>query len=102
MDRSDLIVATARTLGFPLERGDFCLRTDSQTLLWELMRAGLGIGFGQAQLVRETLGMRAILPQMAIPPMEVWLTTHRELFTSGRIRAIYDALAKSLVSFIGP
>jgi len=100
-DRSDLIIQAARILGFDLMRDDFVMRTDNQTLCWELMKAGLGIGFAQARLVRETPGMRAILPQIAIPPMEVWLTTHRELFTSRRIRAIYDRLAEGLAAYIG-
>jgi DNA-binding transcriptional LysR family regulator len=100
-DRSDLLVRTARNMGYDLKRDHFRLRTDSQTHMWELVRAGLGIGFGQAQLVRDTPGMRALLPGMTIPPLEVWLTSHRELFTSHRIRAIYDALADGLMDYIG-
>ena len=42
-----------------------------------------------------------ILPMLRPPPLEVWLTTHRELFTSRRIRAIYDRLAEGLLSYLG-
>ena len=45
--------------------------------------------------------MRAILPMLRLPPLEVWLTTHRELFTSRRIRAIYDRLDEGLLSYLG-
>jgi DNA-binding transcriptional LysR family regulator len=100
MDRSDLIITAARQLGFPLKRSDFALRTDSQTGAWELLKAGLGIGFGQLGLVNDTPGMRALLPMLAIPPLEVWLTTHRELFLSPRIRVIYDRLATGLAGYI--
>jgi len=100
-DRSDLIIRTARDFGIDFKRDDFRLRSDSQTHCWELTRAGLGISFGQGPLVAETAGMRALLPQMRISPLEVWLTSHRELFTSHRIRAIYDALADGLTSYIG-
>lgn len=99
-DRSDLITAHARSLGMSLRREDFILRTDDQPLMWELLKAGLGIGFGQANLIAETNGMVALPIDLAIPPLPVWLTTHRELFTSHRIRAIYDALAEGLVSYI--
>lgn len=99
-DRSDLITAHARSLGMSLRREDFILRTDDQPLMWELLKAGLGIGFGQANLIAETDGMVALPFDLAIPPLPVWLTTHRELFTSHRIRAIYDALAEGLVSYI--
>ncbi len=100
LDRSDAIIAHGGKIGFAIKREDFLLRTDNQTTIFELMRAGLGIGFGQKQLIENTPGMRALLPQMSIPPLEVWLTTHRELFTSVRIRAIYDALADGLVGYI--
>jgi DNA-binding transcriptional LysR family regulator len=99
-DRSDLIIAGARQMGFELSRDDFRLRTDSQTEMWELMRAGLGIGFAQQGLVQREPGMRTLLPQLRPLDLEVWLTTHRELFTSRRIRAIYDRLATALVDYL--
>ena len=100
MDRSDLILTAAKLIGFDLKRNDFALRTDSQTGAWELLRAGLGIGFAQLGLVEDTPGMRVLLPTLRIPPLEVWLTTHRELFLSPRIRAIYDRLAAGLAAYI--
>jgi len=99
-DRSDLIITTARSFGVTLGRDDFCLRTDSQTLGWELIRAGLGIGFAQSFLIRNTPGMVALDLGETIQPLEIWLTTHKELFTSQRIRAIYDALAEAMMVYI--
>jgi len=99
-DRSDLLINAAKALGFPLVRSNFVLRTDSQTGAWELMKAGLGVGFAQLGMVRETHGMRELLPMIQPPALEVWLTTHRELFLSPRIRAIYDRLAASLTTYI--
>lgn len=99
-DRFDGIIAHARSLGVPLTRDSFVLRSDDQTHLWELIKAGLGIGFGQANLVRRTPGLVILPIELGIPPLPVWLTTHRELFTSHRIRAIYDALAEGLSSYI--
>lgn len=99
-DRSDLIISTARGMGVELRRADFVVRTDSQTAMWELMKAGLGIGFAQRGLVRDAPGMRVVLPDFAVPPLEVWLTTHRELFTSRRIRAIYDRLGEGLTHYL--
>ena len=100
LDRADTMLLAAKALGFELKRADFVLRTDSQTLGWEMLKAGLGIGFGQRGLVQETPGMREILPMIRPLSMDVWLTTHRELFLSSRIRAIYDALAESLTEYI--
>ena len=100
LDRSDMIIVGARAMGLAVKREDFVLRTDSQTLGWQLLIAGLGIGFAQENLVKHTPGMQAILPEIRIPPLEIWLTTHRELFTSRRIRAIYDALSEALATHL--
>ena len=100
LDRSDLIIAHAQKLGLPLRRDQFVLRTDDQANQWELMRMGLGIGFAQRNLLRATPGMVELPIDLSIPPLQVWLTTHRELFTSHRIRAIYDALAEGLSAYI--
>ena len=99
-DRSDLLVSTAKAMGYDLARDDFSVRTDSQTAAWELIKAGLGIGFAQRGLVRDTPGLRELLPMITPPPLEVWLTTHRELFLSPRIRAIYDLLAAGLTDYV--
>lgn len=99
-DRSDLILLHARKLGYDLSRDHFVLRSDDQPHLWELLKAGLGIGFGQENLARLTPGLVVLPIDLAIPPLPIWLTTHRELFTSHRIRAIYDAVADGLAAYI--
>lgn len=99
-DRSDLLIAGARMMGYDLKRSDFMTRTDSQTNNWELVKAGLGIGFAQQGLVEATPGMVRLLAGFNPPPLEVWLTTHRELFTSRRIRAIYDRLGDGLTRYL--
>jgi len=101
LDRSDLIIAAAKGLGIDFKREDFIVRTDSQTAMWEMMKAGVGIGFAQESLIRLAPGMMVILPEQRLPPLEMWLTTHRELFTSRRIRVIYDELATHLTTYLG-
>jgi len=100
-DRDDQLLRGAKALGYDLKRADFALRTDSQTAIWELLKAGLGLGFSQLGMVRDTPGMRELLPMLKIPPLEVWLATHRELFLSPRIRAIYGRLAAGLADYTG-
>lgn len=98
-DRSDLIITHARSLGYDISRNDFQIRSDSQTVIWEMVKAGLGLGFAQTVLVKATPGIVPLLPDFEIPPLQVWLTTHRELFTSHRIRAIYDRLGELLTAY---
>ncbi len=92
-DRSELMSNVAKQLGFDLNRGHFSLRTDSQTAIWEMVKAGWGIGFAQNFLIEQTPDMVKLLPDLQLPPLEIWLTTHKELFTSAKIRVIYDLLA---------
>ncbi len=99
LDRSDVIIAAARTLGFTLDRTNFLVRTDSQTVGWELIKAGLGVGFAQQQLIEGAPGVIALLPEIVFP-LEIWLTTHRELLTSRRIRVVYDALAQHFSAYL--
>lgn len=99
-DRSDLLLSVARGMGFELSRASIIARTDSQTAMWELLKAGVGVGFAQQGLVLETAGMLPLLPDLRPPPLEIWLTTHRELFTSRRIRVIYDRLAAGLTAYL--
>lgn len=95
-DRSQLLTNIAQQLGFDLKRSNFSLRTDSQTTIWEMVKAGWGIGFAQNTLIDQTQGMMGLLPELKLPPLEIWLTTHKELFTSAKIRVIYDLLGDLL------
>lgn len=99
-DRSDVLIAVARQLGHSLRREDFAFRCDSQSAVWELLRAGLGIGFAQRPIIGRTPGMKAIALPLAIPPLEIWLTSHRELQTARRIRVVYDRLGTLLTDWL--
>lgn len=99
LDRQDDIIRVAKMIGFSLQRDDFKLRTDSQTLIWELVKQGLGISFAQKSLIEQTDGMVHIVPDLKIPPMEMWLVAHREVHKAKRIRVIYDLLAEELSAY---
>ena len=99
LDRQDDIIRVAKMIGFSLQRDDFKLRTDSQTLIWELVKQGLGISFVQKSLIEQTDGMVHIVPELKIPPMEMWLVAHREVHKAKRIRVIYDLLAEELSAY---
>ena len=38
----------------------------------------------------------AVLPTLKIPALPIWLTVHREIRTSRRIRAVYDFLSHAI------
>lgn len=98
-DKNDLLVKGAQKMGFDLNQKDFWIRTDSQTMIWECTKAGLGIGFAQDCLIARTPNMERLLPQLHIPPLPVWLTTHKQLHTNNHIRVIFDELSERLSDY---
>jgi DNA-binding transcriptional LysR family regulator len=92
-DRDDAIEQGFQALGFRVGQLRYGLRTDDLNARWAGVQAGLGIGFVNRFLVRNNAGVQALLPQLVLPSFPLWLTVHRELRTSARIRAVYDFLA---------
>lgn len=75
-------------------------RTDSGLVLWELVRAGLGIGIMSDDTGRTTPDVDLILPNEPVFAFPIWLVTHRELHSSRRIRTVFDHLADALTAHI--
>ena len=95
-DQDDLIIRSFHAAGQPIERDAFGIRSDDHLMLWEALRAGLGIGFAARWLGDRDPLLQRILPELTIPPLPVWLTVHREIRSSARIRAVYDFLAQAI------
>ena len=74
----------------------FPVRCDDQTVYWELVRAGCGIGFGQSMVARKDPGMVEIDLGIPIPPLPVWLAAHEGLRHTPRVRKVWDMLAEAL------
>lgn len=62
---------------------------------WELARHGLGILPMDDELAAHYPDMEVVVPELVIN-FPLWLTTHRELHTSRRIRLVFDHLAEHL------
>jgi len=96
-DRDETILRGFASFGFPVTPQAFALRTDDLIAYWEAVRAGLGIGFVADFVARSDPGVVSLpLPTLKIPPMPMWLTVHREIRTSRRIRAVYDFLTQAV------
>jgi DNA-binding transcriptional LysR family regulator len=95
-DKDEAILRGFAAWGFPVGREAFAFRTDDLIAYWEAVRAGLGIGFVADYLARTDSQLVPILPMIKIPPLPIWLTVHREIRTSRRIRAVYDFLAAAV------
>ncbi|MDE4303846.1 LysR family transcriptional regulator [Phaeobacter gallaeciensis] len=81
-------------LGFPLTKRNFRYETQSGLVAWELVKRGFGIAPMSDRIARQTPEVERLLPQMEPIRFPVWLTTHRELHTSRKIRLVFDLLAE--------
>ena len=82
--------------GLQLTEDNFRIATGSHLVHWQMVRAGVGIG-----VVPESVGdadprMRRVLPDLEPIVFPMWLTTHRELNTSRRVRMVFDVMAEEL------
>jgi len=95
-DRNDEILKGFTAMGFGVTRENFAFRTDDLIVVWQAVRAGLGIGFVSEHLIRTDPAVVPVLSKLAIEPLPVWLAVHREIRTNKRIRAVYDFLSDTL------
>jgi DNA-binding transcriptional LysR family regulator len=95
-DRDETIVKGMAGFGLPVTRESFAFRCDDLIAYWQAVRTGLGIGFVSDYLAATDKDVVAVLPMIKVPPIPIWLTVHREIRTSRRIRAVYDFLAQAV------
>jgi DNA-binding transcriptional LysR family regulator len=96
LDRGDSIIRTFASFGHTIERDSFTIRSDDHVVLWQALCDGLGVGFAATWLADRELSLVRILPDLPMPGLPVWLTVHREIRSSARIRAVYDFLAGAI------
>lgn len=92
-DRNEDILRGFSAMGYPVQKEHFAFRTDDLLAYWEAVRAGLGIGFIADYVAHTDPEVVRLLPDLPLPRLPIWLTVHREIRTSPRIRAVYDFLA---------
>ena len=95
-DTTDLMVNGLKKQGLHVTHANFPLLTSNHFVHWELCRHGAAIGIVPERLGDSEPLVKRVLPD--IPPMEfpVWLTAHRELHTSRRVRTVFDFLTSEL------
>ena len=82
--------------GVPIEERSVRVSTESGTVIVALVRQGLGISVMTRDAEKLFPDLRRVLPELAPIPVPIWLSTHRELRTSPRIRVVFDLLAEEI------
>lgn len=95
-DQSTRAIDGFRRAGLEVDRSFFALRCEDPIVQWELVRAGAGVGFNQADVGDKDPLVRRLLAGQLILTLPIWLTAHAELKTSRRVRHVYDLLARML------
>ncbi|WP_421725381.1 LysR family transcriptional regulator [Bauldia sp.] len=92
----DRVLEYLEPFGLGLTRANFRLGSKSGVVAWEMAKSGLGIVTMSDEVGEMTPGVEAV--QVDLDPFlfPIWLTTHRELHTSRRIRLVFDLLADFL------
>jgi DNA-binding transcriptional LysR family regulator len=95
-DQSTQMLDGFRAAGHAVDRRFFAFRCDSQPVNLAMVRAGVGIGVVMVPLARRLPELVPVLPQLPLPVLPVWLTAHRALRASRRLRLVFDHLAAGL------
>ncbi len=82
-------------IGIDLDRRQFQVGSENGVVGWALAQAGLGIVPMDEVVAQYSPNMVKVLPQTLIS-FPVWLTTHREIHTSPKMRLVFDVLAEVL------
>ena len=90
------MIAYLQALGIPVVRDNMKLISNSGIACWEMAKNGLGITLMTRDLAEQTSDMERLFPDQVRVQVPTWLTTHRELRTSRRIRLVFDVLADAL------
>jgi DNA-binding transcriptional LysR family regulator len=99
-DRGDNYIKGFAGMGYRVDRHAFHFRTDNQIVMFQAICAGLGIGFAQLPLIKRNEGLQPLLPQLSLPLLPVWLTMHKDVKTSPRIRRTADFLHEELSAYV--
>ncbi|MEL6583224.1 MAG: LysR family transcriptional regulator [Pseudomonadota bacterium] len=97
-DRSLDLIEGYAAQGITLSRDAFQVRCDCNLTGVALVEAGCGMGAMLTMLGDRRPSLVRLLPDLQIPPLEVWLTAAEALRRTPRIRRVYDLLATGLTT----
>lgn len=93
---TDRMIGYMYEIGLALTKENFRLSSENGIVVWELVRQGFGVAPMSESVGAATEGVERLLPDMDPFVFPVWLTAHRELHSSRRIRLVFDTLADYL------
>lgn len=95
-DATAALIDALNVLGLALGKRNFPVLTENHLVLWALVKNGVGIGVMPEDIGDTEPLVQRVLPDLNPIVVPMWLTAHRELHTSRRIRMVFDLLAVAL------
>ena len=95
-DHSEVYRKGLAAMGLPLAEENFPLLSENHLVQWELVKQGLGIGIFPEAIGEAEPRVVRVLHNIPPFPVPLWLTAHREVKTSRKVRMVYDFLTVRL------
>ncbi len=102
-DETNTMIQGLRHYGFAFEMDNMRVISSNHLVQLELVRAGIGLAMFPERIAGLYPELVAILPDATKPfDIPIWLTTHREVHTSRRVRLVFDILVEELGRLVAP
>lgn len=100
-DQNTALLDGFQAAGHAVDRRFFGLRCDDHVAALQAVRAGVGVGLVMQAIAGREPDLVRVLAELPLPALPVWLTAHRELRASRRLRLVWAALADGLGQWPG-
>jgi len=100
-DQNDVYRKGLAALGLQLEPSSFGWVTSNQMVQWALVTRGSCIGVMMAEVGDADPRVVRVLPERLAFPFSTWITSHREVRTSRRVRSVFNLLMEGWLTVTG-
>ncbi len=83
-----------------LSARDFGYRCDNTLAQIQAVRDGVGIGAMHVALGARDDELVRVLPDVQLPPLEMWLVMHTDLRGNAAVRAVFERLVAALIDYV--
>ena len=97
-DRGAEYQTALSSLGLDVGLDRFTVYVENHLVQWQLVKQGVGIGIMPNEVGEKEEDVQRLLAEELTLPYELWLTAHRELRTSQRIRRVYDFISEEIAA----
>ncbi|WP_281017417.1 MULTISPECIES: LysR family transcriptional regulator [unclassified Minwuia] len=99
-DTTPYLERAMRHMGLEVERDDFAIRVDTESVQVALIRSGFGIGGCQVPLAAQDPGLVRVLPDVLNFRLEVWRAMHGDMRDSLPVRLMAAHLDREFRAYL--